>query len=281
MTRPTIAVVGMAETDRTTVLAQEALLLVLGSYPPAVDEDALGVVKSLMDDWTSTAELDPIWNAISIAPDFNADAVRASFARLKSWEARLSTEIRLPKGMLALASSDLQELATQRQVDPQGLARLLRGGAASTRIRQLPPAGPGAGAIKQPAAPGKPAARRNLARRRMLGIASAVVTVGCLVFIGLYLWGLRGGRSWNSVAPEFAEGIPLTGARQAGIEVAGTLADDSWLSTDEATRKDQMKDALRELPAGVQVFFVRDQKGAIRATARWFGKPRDIDVQLR
>jgi hypothetical protein len=118
-------------------------------------------------------------------------------------------------------------------------------------------------------------------QRRALIIASALVAALGFTIGGLTLASHIGGRSWSAVAIGFAGEIPLARAERSGGEVGGTLSDPAWLSLPRATRTAQMKAALSELPDDVDVFFVRDAAGAVRATARWYGKPRRIAVVLR
>jgi len=64
--------------------------------------------------------------------------------------------------------------------------------------------------------------------------------------------------------------------------VSGSLADARWLALPAPVRTSHMERALEMLPRDVQVFFVRDRQGHVRAVARWYGsQPRQIAVTLQ
>ena len=80
----------------------------------------------------------------------------------------------------------------------------------------------------------------------------------------------------------FAGEIPLGAAERQGPEVSGVLGEARWLALPAAVRTAHMKSALEALPRDVQVFFVRDHHGQVRAVARWYGsQPRQIAVTLQ
>lgn len=248
-------------------------------------------------------DLTPVWDLLAAQPKFEAAEVMPAFAKLKSWESKLGKSILLPPLMEHLTESELAEMAASIHVPATELAHVLRGGIVKTdhvetlehleperrdtpRMRKLgrdskaPPAGP---PREQPRADSTPPKRKltPAQRKRWTIVASAVaaLTAG---FVAFTLFRSCEGRSWDQVTLEFAGDIPLASAEHSGPEVAGNLRDDRWLKLPDKQRRQQMTAALRDLPPGVEVFFVRDRAGKVRASARWFGsKPRQIAVTLR
>jgi hypothetical protein len=222
-----------------------------------------------------------------------------AFAKVKSWESKLGMTVSLPPSMQSISESELGEMAATLHVPATELAHVLRGGKVQTdHIEQIPEEDSQAGrrdtprmgrrardtgAPAEPRAASKPPrARLTPPQRRAATIAAAVVAALAFGFGALTLSRGCQGRSWDQVAVDFAADIPLASARRSGPEVAGTLRDNGWVRVPAARRKEQMSAALRALPAGVEVFFVRDRAGKVIAAARWYGKsPRQIAVTFR
>ncbi len=254
------------------------------------------------DNWF---DLEPVWQLLSQQPGFDPAHVRPALCRFKSWEKELALEVRMPAEMAELSEQQRSELAAQVHVPAPERARVL-GGA------QVPPDDPEAWAAqKAEASPRLDAGRtgkvsRGLARppspavssvpptvktralrrltdgqRRVLEIAAAVLALFGFALAGYQLQ--RGCRTqqWDTVAVRFAGDIPLAAARRQGPEVSGALRDARWLGQSAAVRPPQMKAAREALPREVQVFFVRDAAGKVRAVARWYGQPRQIAVTLQ
>jgi hypothetical protein len=119
-------------------------------------------------------------------------------------------------------------------------------------------------------------------QRRALTIAAGAVALVTFAFAAVTLARGCQGRAWEPMTLEFAGDLPLEDAGRSGPEVAGTLRDPTWQDLPAEKRRDQMSAALRALPDGVEVFFVRDPAGGVLASARWYGKvPRQIAVTLR
>jgi hypothetical protein len=136
--------------------------------------------------------------------------------------------------------------------------------------------------IQVPATAKMPRLRRlTQAQRRVLEIAAIILAVGGFAVAGVQLQRGCHRPTWDQVPTRFAGDIPLAAAERQGPEVSGSLRDGRWLSLPAPARSAQMRSALEALPRDVQVFFVRDVEGQVRAIARWFGQPRQISVTLQ
>ena len=242
--------------------------------------------------------LAPVWDLLESQPGFSAADAMPPFALLRSWEPRLSLKVELPPAMADLSAGELAEMAASLHVPSRFMAHVWRGGrVVDEELDELtptpvpvpepvPPSRPAAGASRreQPAAGSASwADRLGAGRRRGLTALAIAVALAGFGYAGVVLLGGGSGeRSWSQLEPGFAGEIPLARAERAGPEVGGTLADEAWLSAPDEARRAQMRAALERLPGDVEVFFVRDPAGRVRATARWFGgSQRMIDVTLR
>lgn len=233
-------------------------------------------------------DLNPVWQLLSGQPEFEPDALRAALARFKTWEPRLGGKVIMPTGMAKLTDQQINELAAGVHVPPAELARLWRGGITS-KVDQLErPVTSKQKALPRPAERLPTGTQERLRRRKLTPSQRRTVQIGCGLiaaaafgFAGLTL--VRGfrGASWESVSDDFAGEIPIKDVERLGVEVGGTLSDEGWLSQPAATRTAQMQAALEALPDDAQVFFVKDKAGTIRASARWYGKARQVSVTLR
>lgn len=243
-------------------------------------------------------DLASVWELLAAQPNFDPAQVMPAFAKVKSWESKLGKTVALPPLMQHLTDAELAEMAAAVHVPALELAHVLRGGKVDTElVEEIPRTDAGRRATPRmrkqardtgapPAEPragtSPPRPRLSPARRRAVMLAAGAVAALGFGFAGLMLARGCQGRSWDRVAADFAAGIPLAGAERSGPEVAATLRDPAWLKLPADRRRDQMSAALRALPAGVEVFFVRDRAGDVIASARWFGKrPRRIAVTLR
>jgi hypothetical protein len=246
-----------------------------------------------------TFDLASVWDLLSGQPKFDATEVMPAFAKVKSWEAKLGKTVKLPPSMQSISESELGEMAASIHVPATELAHVLRGGKVQTdHVDQIPEEDSQAGRRETPrmrklardtGAPAEPRAatkpprpRMSPQRRRIATIAAGVVAALAFTFGAVTLSRGCQSRSWNQVALDFAGDIPLATAERSGPEVGATLREQGWARLPASRRKDQMSAALRALPAGVEVFFVRDRTGKVIAAARWYGKqPRQIDVTFR
>ena len=247
-----------------------------------------------------TFDTTAVWDLLAGQPKFDAAEVMPAFAKVKSWEAKLGKTVSLPASMQSVSESELAEMAASIHVPATELAHVMRGGLVQTdHIEEIPEEDSQAGrrdtprmrkvardtgAPAEPRAGSKPPRRPRLSpgQRRVATIAAGVVAVLAFAFGAFTLSRGCQGRSWDQVALDFAGDIPLATAERSGPEVAATLRDPGWARLPASRRRDQMSAALRALPAGVEVFFVRDRAGKVIAAARWYGKrPRQIAVTLR
>jgi hypothetical protein len=242
-------------------------------------------------------DLGPVWELLSSQPKFDAAELMPAFALVKSWEKKLGKTVVLPAAMQELGDRQLAEMANSIHVPPSELASILRGRKVETdhtdlipapeparrdtpRMRTPKPPDSGAGEPRAATQPPRPRLTDKQRRTVIVG-ASAVALLGFAI-AGLVLLKSCQTRSWEAMPLEFAGEIPIAKAERSGPEVSAVLRGRAWLSLPEARRKDQLASALRALPPDVDVLILRDQGGAIRATARWYGKrPRQIAITLR
>ena len=242
-------------------------------------------------------DLAPAWELLAAQPKFDSAELMPALALVKSWEGKLGKTVVLPPAMQELGERELADMAATVRVPAAELASVLRGGKVTTdHVDQIPETEPARsdtprmrkvkraeGGPTEPRPGTKPPRPRltDKQRRTVMLAAGAVAVMGFAV-AGLFLLKSCQDRSWQSMPVEFAGEIPLARAERSGPEVAGTLRDGAWLRLPAARRKEQIAAALRALPSGVDAFLVREPAGAIRATARWYGKrPRQIAVTLR
>ena len=225
-------------------------------------------------------DLTAVWDLLAGQPRFDAAEVMPAFAKVKSWETKLGKTIGLPPPMQDLGEVELGEMAATIHVPASDLAHVLRGGKVQTDRIDPVPAEP---VPAEPRAASKPPRiRLSQPQRRAATVAAGVVAALAFAFAGVTLARGCQTRTWSEVAVDFAGDIPLAGAERSGPEVAATLRDPDWLQVPAGRRQEQMSAALRALPSGVEVFFVRDRAGKVIAAARWYGKrPRRIAVTLR
>jgi hypothetical protein len=207
-------------------------------------------------------------------------------------KARLSQELATPgpagQPVTPVPSRPSTPLPARTTTPPAGI----RSGAAAAIEPGAPPVDPGAppepGAPPiDPGAPARvarstsgfkpPAERRALspAHKRILAIASVVVSLASVAFLGA---SLRSGCSKPAVALDVraAGPIPIKQGVRRGSEARLTLADPAWLGLPEADKRTQLTNALAALkPSGVESMVIVDGTGKTRASAQWVsGAPR-------
>lgn len=245
-------------------------------------------------------DLEPVWQLLSQQPGFDATQVGPALCRFKSWEGDLALEVRMPSEMAQLSEQERSELAAQVHVPPVARARVLRGEqvpaedpevaavdheaelaarAETVKAHKLPPRSPSLSSVP-PTVKTRALRRFSDAQRRALEVVAAVVALLGFALAGIQLQRGCQTTQWESVAVRFSGDIPLEAATRQGPEVSGALRDPRWLSLSPAVRTGHMRAALEALPRDVQVFFVRDGGGQVRAIARWYGQ-RQIAVTLQ
>ena len=240
-------------------------------------------------------DLEPVWQLLAQQPGFDPDHVRPALARFKSWEPQLGVAVRMPEAMAGLTELEINELAAHVQVPAHERKRVLGGALvqsddpalagvdlAGDEPERRPPVARPEPESPLPQTTRTPRLRRLSARqRRNLEIAAMVVGLLGFSLAGLQLQRSCSTTSWEDVSTRFAGDIPIQSAERQGPEVSGELRDARWLALSPAVRTAQMKAALEALPRDVQAFFVRDRDRRVRAVARWFGQPRQVQVTLQ
>ena len=247
------------------------------------------------DNWF---DLEPVWQLLSQQPGFDATQVGPALCRFKSWERDLALDVRMPTEMAQLSEQERSDLAAQVHVPPVARARVLRGEQVpaedpvvaavdeaeltprdTVKAHKLPPRSPSLSSVP-PTVKTRALRRLTDGQRRTLEVVAAVLALLGFALAGVQLQRGCHAPQWESVAVRFSGEIPLEAARRQGPEVSGALRDPRWLSLAPAVRTGHMKAALEALPRDVQVFFVRDGGGQVRAIARWYGQ-RQIAVTLQ
>jgi hypothetical protein len=240
-------------------------------------------------------DLEPVWELLAQQPGFDPDQVRPALCRFKTWEGHLGVSILMPAAMTGLDEGERMTLAAMVFVPAQELSRVLQGKQVPSEVP-----GPSASAPEPEARPPAPrsdkvapavtvavAAREPLLRRltrgqrRFLEIAAIILAVIGFAVAGVQLQRGCSTPAWDQIGTRFAGEIPLRAAERQGPEVSGSLQDSRWLGLAAPVRTAHLKRALEALPRDVQVFFVRDGDGQVRAIARWFGQPRQISITLQ
>ena len=248
-------------------------------------------------------DLEPVWQLLAQQPGFDPAHVRPALCRFKGWEKELGVAVSMPADMSAMGEFERAELAAQVQVPAHERTRVLRG----AKVLSADPEAAAAD-MADKAGQTRPAAARSAAREERPDIAHSVPQTGqtqrlrrltpgqrraleavalIIALTGFSAAGIqiqRGCQSqqWETLSVRFAGDIPISGASRQGPEVSGALHDERWLALPAPVRTTHMKRALEGLSRDVQVFFVRDRAGRVRATARWSGgQPRQIAVTLQ
>jgi hypothetical protein len=240
-------------------------------------------------------DLEPVWELLAQQPGFDPDLVRPALCRFKSWEGHLGLSVRMPAAMTGLDEGERATLAALVHVPAPELSRVLQGSqvpsevpghAAREPLESRPPtnrpdkASPAAPVVA--AAPRVPLLQRlNPGQRRLVEIGALVLAVAGFALAGVQLQRGCATPDWDQIGTRFAGDIPLRAAERQGPEVSGSLRDRHWLALPAPLRTAHMKAALEALPRDVQVFFVRDGDGQVRAIARWFGQPRQVSITLQ
>jgi len=242
-------------------------------------------------------DLEPVWELLAQQPGFDPDVVRPALCRFKSWEGHLGLSVSMPAAMTGLDEGERATLAGLVHVPAPELSRVLQGSQVPSEMvpgATAPEPAPESRAPTNrpdkvtPAVPVVAAARRvpllqrlTPGQRRMVEIGALVLAVAGFALAGVQLQRGCARPPWDQIGTRFAGDIPLRAAERQGPEVSGSLQDGRWLALPAPTRSAHMKAALEALPRDVQVFFVRDGDGQVRAIARWFGQPRQVSITLQ
>jgi hypothetical protein len=244
-------------------------------------------------------DLEPVWQLLAQQPGFDAAHVLPALCRFKGWEKEMGVAVRMPADMSEMGEFERAELAAQVHVPAHERSRVLRGAKVQpddpeaaavdladevSQVRPAPPRPdrPDTAPSVPPTAQTPRLRRLTAGQRRALEAVALILALTGFSAAGIQLQRGCQSQHWETLPTRFAGDIPITGASRQGPEVAGALHDERWLALPAAVRTTHMKQALEGLSREVQVFFVRDREGRVRATARWFGaQPRQIAVTLQ
>jgi hypothetical protein len=214
--------------------------------------------------------LQKLWELLEEQPGFSPAAAMPPLCLFKSWEVRLRMPIELPTALLGLSASQAADYASQCRVRQDELeqALTLSSVVAAPQVPAKDESAPAAAYVPPPMSP----ARRGL----LLGLG--VVTLAALGYTGYSVYSNSGGAPFRPlVAADFAGEIPLKDAKRLGTQVGATLSDESWLARPEAEKRKQLTLALEQLNVhGLESLVVLDARKQIRATAQFFGQPRQV-----
>jgi hypothetical protein len=223
-------------------------------------------------------DLQVVWDILAEHEEFDAAEAVGPMCVLKSWESRFGCAVAMPAALAEMTHKDIVLATTACNVPGSEATKVFRRAEQRTsRSTQMTRDDMFAGDSMA----SQPTTWRD---RREVGWIFGGLALASLLFIGYSVWTGRGGAAeWSGFdGKAFVSDIPIKGAEQFGAQVGATLDDDSWLMLPHATRVEHMQDALRALePRDVNVFFVKDSKGRVRATVQWFGNPRRPAVELR
>lgn len=181
--------------------------------------------------------------------------------RIKTWEEELGVEMRLPERLAGLATIDLDMLAGDCSVPNEELEKVLR----KSKHRRKPASKKRPAAA--PSATGK-SSEKSSRRSKVMAIAVLLALSG-FGTAGFFLWRELGPSLERTPLPASLGDIPAEDLARRGAEAGAVLTDPGWLDQPAEIRRRQMKDALRGLRGdGIEVLFLRDDAGAIRATAQ-------------
>lgn len=235
-------------------------------------------------------DLQALWDMLEQQQGFDPKLAEPMMCALKTWEPRFGHEVRLPEHLAGIEARDLALKAATLSVPAGKLQHLFaaapdqlhtpstkRAAAATARSRSdslgMSAVTPTGRAVKT---------KLTWRERREVGIIAVVLTLAALGFVGyqMTLAGKDGG--WERFDVAQHTDIKLEGVERLGKQVSATLVDEAWMSTPAAKRIEQMESALRSMYTDeIEVFYVKDGKGRVRAIAQWWGNPPQIRVTFK
>ncbi len=226
-----------------------------------------------------TLDLDILWELLEEQDAFDADAAKGPLCAIKSWEERLGAPVSLPQALSNLSDTEVALIATKMRISDSDVRRVFESDEErAERMSNMLAA--------QEEAAERTSGGKHLElawyERKEAAMGAGAVLLVSLAVVGITLFGGRAG-NWEDLDPnEFAEDIPVESAQQLGKQVGAELVDASWLDGPDDARRAAMKTALVNLQSrNVEVFYIRDSSGAIRATAQWYGNPPDVKIVFR
>jgi hypothetical protein len=251
-------ILAVSSSKLTNIVGMDALRTVLsGQYRDLVEG---GVLR-----------LPHVWDLLADQPGFDADAARAPMAVLHSWEKDLGLSVELPAPMRDATATELMAWASHCPVNKAQRKQLFAAQPAPTRATG-----------RQTKTPGfTPKAKKQKAQKRRPGLELVLAVVGVL---GLAFGGFSLLRSMSTGEFEEAslplQDLPATSQKKLGDQLSVTVGAD-WLAKSEEERESDLRKTMEGLDKhDIAVLVVQDEKGAVRASAQWFGSPRKLAIRF-
>lgn len=219
-------------------------------------------------------DLQQVWELLEEQPGFSPEIATPPLCLFKTWEDKLGLKVTLPDSLADRSDKDLLLQATECPVGPHQLQQILSKGRPKSRTsapaRDIP-----ADSAQADAAPP--------AHRPLILAAAVFVTLASFVFAGYHLKEGCAGPQWHGISTaDFAGELPIRDARRIGAEVGAELSDPAWIGLSDDIRRDQLETALQNLERHqVDMLFVTDDTGQVRASAQFLGDSRQIRVRFQ
>ena len=281
-----LTIVVMADTSgaaqKRTVIEALVLAFAHSEAREMVGTDALRSVLEveyyeLVSD--GVINLQPLWELLEQQPGFDAEKAKPPICIFKSWQRRLTIEVKLPDSLQGLTQQQEMDAAAACPVPRPELNAVFRG------ISGLSAAG-------VPVSPGRAdppkdqrIAKDETPKRPMVAAVAGVVGAICLAFAGFTLYRTCDTPTgkWKAIAPvAISSDIPIASADRLGKQVRVTLSDDKWLALPKDDRRVHLETALRKLDAReIESLVILDRAGKARADARFLGRTGTLKVTFR
>lgn len=264
-------------------VAVDAIVLAFRHSALRDTSDALrSVVDASYGDMLSDEGLDleVLWELLEDQPDFDPEKAKKPLCVIKSWEDKLGLPVCLPQALSDLSDTDVALVAQKAKVPATEVQRAFE--SAEEKAERLSRAREAVEVAVTTTGVRNKHLELAWYERKEAAVGAGVALV---LSLGVIIFTLFGGRDggWEPVDPtEFASDIPIDSAQQLGKQVGGQLTDPGWLDGPEDKRRASMKSALVNLQSrDVEVFYIQDQAGQVRATAQWYGDPPDVKIVFR
>jgi hypothetical protein len=228
---------------------------------------------------SGAVDLQVLWDLLAEEPGFDSEDAEAPMCTLKGWTEHFGMDVVLPEHLRNLSDREIALKTTDCAVPSQEVRRTF----SVSPKRAAARASLGAEFVTDGVSAGVLARKATWRDRREVGWIVSAVAVLTFVFVAITFFKECSTTDWEGFdATEFAAGIPVKSAQQFGAQVGAVVEDPGWFKRPAQERRDQMETALRGLEARkVEVFFVRDRSGRVRATAQWFDNRSRIRVRFQ
>ena len=266
-------------TKRTIV---DALVLACShsSIRDIVGTDALRSVldveyRELIAD--GTFNLQAVWELFEDQPGFDPEKAAAPLCRFKTWERQLGIEISLPSQLRNLSEGEQAKLAGECDVPTVELQKVLRAPSPEeAAAEEAKKKADRARRLSQEIDPDRDAGPPDT-RRRLALIGAGIVAVLAFGIAATTLYrGCSPSPDYERFTASLGE-LPVESPQRFGEQVRATLTDEGWLRTPEKDRRQALESALRPIASkGIQVLYLRDKKGKVRAIAQLYDNDQKI-----